>query len=111
NLGPSDPRYPLDRVPRCGADIGEQRFDADGVRPDEVPSDRRIRLAVLRFDQRLENPLEQWNVAIDPHLQEQVSDLVAHAEQTQWLLRVNERDQARLTQRVDGYDLPSRPLR
>ena len=105
DLRASDPRHPLDRVPGCGANVVEQRFDTGGVRPDEVPGDRRIRLGVLRFDQRLENPLEQRNVAVDPDLKEQVGELRAHAEQTQWLLRVHESDQARLRQRVHGHDL------
>ena len=111
DLRASDSRHPLDRVPGCGADVVEQRFDAGGIRPDEVPRDRRVRLGILRFDQRFENAFEQRNVAIDPDLKEQVGELRAHAEQTQWLLRVHESYQACLRQRVHCHDLASGAFR
>jgi hypothetical protein len=93
-----------DHVPGRGTDIVQQPLDAVGVLANVVPVDRGARLAVFAFDQRLQDALEQRDVAVDPYLQEVVGDPGALAEHFQRLLRVHEAQQPRLGQRIDGDD-------
>ena len=96
---------PVNRSQRCF-----EFFEPGSVLLDELLIKDLARSALFSVEQFLHDPFQQSHIAIDSHLQKEISQLRTFTQPGPNFLRMFEARQSRLRQRIDVHDFAAAPL-